>query len=118
MSYEKQFLLALFITLFSEVPAAFLLAKYWLKKSNVKDILFAGIISSALTLPYFWFVLPSFINNRTSYIWFGETAIVLIEAYIYHHLLKTTAKQALVVSLIANITSIAIGLILSNLGFL
>ena len=111
MIYEQLFLYALLITLISEVFVVFFILRYKYKNYNNSDIVFAGIISSTLTLPYFWFILPEFITDRIIYIIVGESAIILIEAFIYFYLLKLKFSQALIVSLIANIASILIGLI-------
>lgn len=113
MAYEQTFLWSLLITLLAEVPVVFALVRHRYKKSNTGDTIFAGIIASALTLPYFWFVLPAFISERLPYVFLGESIIILVEAYIYHRLLKLSAKQAFVVSLCANLASIAVGVIVS-----
>ena len=112
MSYEKIFLSALFFTLLAEVPIVFLLAKYLYKKTNIGKIIFSGILTSTLTLPYFWFILPVFINNRMIYILLGESLIVIIEAFIYYQIIETKFIQALAISLIANIASILLGLLI------
>lgn len=111
MSYEVLFLYSLIITLVVEVPVVFLLARYLYMNTDKSGIVFAGIISSTLTLPYFWFVLPIFVTDRIIYILAGESAIILVEAFIYFRLLKLKFRQALFVSLIANISSILVGLI-------
>jgi len=112
MIYEVLFLYALFATILTELFVVLLILRYKYKNYNNSDIVFAGIISSALTLPYFWFILPVFISNRIIYIIIGEVSIVLIEAFIYFYLLKLKFSQALIVSLIANITSILVGLLI------
>lgn len=112
MNYERLFLLSLLITLIVEVPVVFLIGHYIYKISEKWNIIFSGIISSVLTLPYFWFILPVFISNRTTYIIIGESTIIFVEALIYFKILKLKFSQAFLVSLIANIASILIGLIL------
>ena len=118
MTYEQTFLFSLLITLLSETPVVLLLAHNIYKKNNTSDIIFAGIIASSLTLPYFWFILPLFIPNRIPYVFIGESLIVLIEAYIYSKIIKLTPKQSFVVSLIANITSILVGIFFQKIGVL
>lgn len=112
MSYEQLFLYALSLTLLMEVPVAFLLARYLYKIHDTWNIIFAGLITSTLTLPYFWFVLPHFINDRMLYIILGESAIILIEAFIYYRILKLKFSQAIIISLITNIASILGGLLI------
>lgn len=111
MSYEQSFLYSLFLTLLIEVPIVYFLVQYLYKKNEKGDILIAGIISSVLTLPYFWFILPAFVSNRIVYIILGESVIILIEAFIYHRLLKLKFTQALFVSLVANLASALFGLL-------
>ena len=113
MSYEQNFLLALLLTLIVEVPIVFILINYFYKyKKETSDTIFVGILASTLTLPYLWFVLPSFILNRGIYEVLGEILVILTEALIYCKLLKLKPVDALFVSLIANIASIALGLLI------
>ncbi len=112
MIYEVLFLYALFATILTELLVLLLIFRYKYKNSNNTDIIFASVVSSGLTLPYFWFVLPTFIPDRMTYIIIGEASIILIEAFIYFHLLKLKFSQALVISFIANATSILVGLII------
>jgi hypothetical protein len=111
MIYEQLFLYALLATLLTEVLVVLLILRYRYKNYNNISIIFSGVISSALTLPYFWFILPVFISDRMIYIIVGEVMIILIEAFIYFYLLRLKFSQALIVSLIANIVSILVGLI-------
>lgn len=112
MSYEQNFLFSLLLTLIVEIPAAVILIKYFFKDKEIKisKIVFTGFIASTLTLPYFWLILPIYISNRGLYIFIGEASIILIEAIIYNQFLKSKLPKAFVVSLIANIASILLGL--------
>jgi len=112
MAYEQMFLNALFLTLITEVPVVFVVSRYLYKIKDNFNIIFAGIISSVLTLPYFWFILPYFVSNRMLYIILGESSIILIEAFIYYKILKLKFSQALIISFIANASSILIGLLI------
>lgn len=113
MLYEQKFLFSLLLTLIIEVPIIIFFIKYLYKYREIKfsKIVFIGFVASALTLPYFWFVLPAYILNRSAYIFSGELVIVLIEAIIYYQLLKLKLSEAFVISLVANIVSIFFGLI-------
>lgn len=111
MPYEVSFLYSLFITLIVEVPIVFFLVHYLYKKLEKWNIVFVGIIASTLTLPYFWFILPMYISNRTFYILVGELIIILIEAFIYFRLLKLKIGQALFISLVVNLASVLVGLL-------
>jgi hypothetical protein len=108
MSYEQLFLYSLFITELIEIPLIFSIIKYGYKIKNTKTI-FVSLLASLLTLPYFWFILPAYITDRTTYLIIGETIIIIIEAIIYWYLLKISFKQALIISIIANTASASLG---------
>jgi len=112
MIYEQEFLFSLLLTLIVEIPIAVFLVKYLYKHKEIKfsKIVSSSFAASALTLPYFWFVLPAYISNRGVYIFGGEFVIIFIEAIIYNQLLKLKLSEAVIVSLIANIASILLGL--------
>jgi hypothetical protein len=114
LTYEQQFPFALLLTLIIEIPIAIIVIKalYKRREINTSKIILVGAIASALTLPYLWFILPAFIPNRVLYIWLGEASVVLIEAIIYNRLLKLKVVDAAVVSLIANVASVLVGLVL------
>lgn len=117
MTYEQTFLLSLLLTLATEIPVAVFLVRNFYKNTHipVSKIVFAGIVASALTLPYFWFVLPAYIPSRGLYMIMGESAIVLVEAFIYKQLLEIPFPKSFVVSLAANLVSIAAGALLFSL---
>ena len=111
MNYEILFILALFQTLIVEIGVLFLFFKYVFKKKiHIKKLILVGIVASSLTIPYLWFVLPSLLIPFYVVL-IGEVLIWLIEAYLYKEFLEITIKQALYVSLIANLASILVGLI-------
>lgn len=114
MLYEQKFLFSLFLTLIVEIPIAVFLVKYLHrpKKIEISKIVFTGFVASALTLPYFWFILPVYIFNRSLYIVIGEVLIIFIETIIYKQFLELKLPKAFVVSLIANISSILFGLMI------
>lgn len=114
MIYELLFLKALLLTLVIEIAVAIFWLKVIFSHQNISlvKIISTGILASALTLPYFWFILPAFITNRVFYIISGELLIIIIEALLYRQLLQLKNTQALIVSLLANLASIFLGLIL------
>lgn len=113
MLYEQKFLFSLLLTLIVEIPIAIFLIKFFYKQKDIKisKIIFVGFIASALTLPYFWFVLPAYITDRFLFMLYGEMIIVCTEMVIYYQLLKLKLKRSFIVSLITNIMSILVGLI-------
>jgi len=113
MFYEQKFLSSLLLTLIVEIPIAILLVKSFYKQKEIKisKIIFVGFVASALTLPYFWFILPAYITDRLLFMLYGEIIIVCIEMVIYNQLLKLKLTRSFVISLITNSMSILAGLI-------
>ncbi len=114
MLYEQKFLFSLLLTLIIEIPIVVIFVIFFYKYREIKisKIVFAGLIASLLTLPYFWFVLPAYIPSRSLYIFISEVLIIFIEAIIYNQFLKLKLSKAFVVSLVANIASIFLGLVI------
>ena len=112
MLYDQKFLFSLLLTLIVEIPIAVFFVRrfYKYKEIKISKIVFVGFIVSTLTLPYFWFVLPVYISSRSLYIFFGEALIIIIETIIYNQFLKLKLSKAFIVSLVANIVSIFLGL--------
>jgi hypothetical protein len=113
MSYESQFIFALCLTCLIEVPLLIVLIRLFLKKTDLTLtwITGTGFLASMLTLPYLWFVLPSFIDS-TWYLLIGEIGVIFGEAVLYYFLLKIQLRAALFLSLITNFSSFIIGLFL------
>lgn len=113
MLYEQRFLFSLLLTLIIEIPIVVLLVKFFYKHKEIRNskIIFVGFVASALTLPYFWFILPAYITDRILFILYGEVIIVCIEMAIYNQLLKLKLTRSFVVSLITNSMSILAGVI-------
>lgn len=111
MSYGFFFFLSLLLTLAVEIPVLFLSAKYLLRiKILAKEILYWGIFANLFSFPYLWFIFPLFITLH-NYILIGEILVVLIEAVILLRVLKINFKNAIILSIVANVTSYLIGLI-------
>ena len=111
MTYEQHFLLALLVTECVEIPIAVFLVRrlYKYRELSLSRIAAVAFVASALTLPYFWFILPAFIINRAWYIFGGESLIIAVEAVIYNKLLGLRPSQAVALSLAANISSALLG---------
>jgi hypothetical protein len=112
-SYEQRFLLALLLTWLIEIPTVLFLAYtvFKLRQISFWRILFSGLLASALTLPYLWFVLPSILTTISG-IYLGEVLVFLVEALLYHWLLGLSYPKALVLSFTANTLSFLLGLFL------
>ncbi|MEN6442673.1 MAG: hypothetical protein WC391_03150 [Methanoregula sp.] len=111
MLYETRFLLALVTTWAIEIPVLVGLIRFLFhhKKLPLIQILFSGILCTALTLPYLWFVLPPFVDG-SYYPFTGEVLVVIVEAVILKRLLGLEWKQAGTCSLVMNAVSFGVGL--------
>jgi len=78
---------------------------YKMKKVKFGKIAFAGIIATALTLPYIFFIVEPY-STLYSTVLIGELAVVFVEALIYTKIFdKLTYKRALGISFVANLVT-------------
>lgn len=108
--YEIKFLIALILTIGLEFLLALFLRGFIfyfkdLKKIKLKKLLFVFILSSSLTLPYLWFVLPVFITSKISYILICEIIAIFSEAILYWQFLKIRFMRGLILSFLSNLFS-------------
>ena len=115
MFYEQKFLFSLLLTLIIEIPIIVLFVKKFYKHKQIPThkVIFIGAVASTLTLPYLWFVLPAYILDRLLYIAFSEILIIFVEAVIYNQFFKLKLSKALIMSLVANVISMAFGLLIN-----
>lgn len=113
MLYETKFLVSLILTLFIEVPIVLILLRFISPKIRLYKTLLIAILATSLTLPYLWFIFPVYIEYPF-YIIIGEIIVFLIESLIYWQLIQITFRKALLISFIANLSSLLIGLLISN----
>lgn len=109
-----KFFKALILTILTELMILILVTNLLFKKTNInKKLILSGIIPSLITLPIFW--ITTFLFNLESNILFiiaAEIIIAVIETLIIQKILNTTLKESLILSLLCNIASIIIGLII------
>ena len=109
--FEELFLLALGVTVLIETTVLLILLKVFRvgdSKATTAQIIFAGILASATTLPYIWFIIPRFVDSA-QYVLVGESLIVIAEAVILNRVLGLKITTSLLVSLACNAASYAIG---------
>ena len=111
MLFETHFLVALCETWLVEVPLMYLLVRYIIKANDlsVARIVGTGLLATALTLPYLWFVLPPYMN-AANYPLIGEAMVIGVEAVIFFLLLRVKPAAAVFLSLVVNVSSFAIGM--------
>lgn len=114
MAYELLFFKALLITVCVETTVLFLLFKTAFRRTNAPNsiLLFTGILASATTLPYAWFILPAFIKSGIYYMMISELSVTLVESFIIMGIIRVSYPKALVVSVLCNTASFLVGLLL------
>ncbi len=114
--FESRFLISMLITVIVETAVILALLRFLFKLSPGRigwtRCLFAGFYASFATIPYLWFVLPAYIGSYIACIFVGEIGAFILEAIAYVFFLNLPLRRAAVLSLIANMSSIAVGLIL------
>jgi len=115
--YEQQFLKILALTIAIETTVLFVLFKVFFTKIEIKNYLLflTGIIATFATLPYLWFIIPVFIKSKIWYHLFGEIFVTIIESFIIMAFLRIKYSMALFVSIVCNVSSYIIGLLLSGI---
>lgn len=86
----------------------FLIRGVFHEKISVRCIIFTGICTTGMTLPYLWFVLPDYLSG-VPYLVTGELLVVLIETVIMNQFLQLNLKKALVCSFLVNVASFLFG---------
>jgi len=116
ISYETVFLYALAFTVVVETIILFIAARKILKIDKIKAsnamLLFLGFFCSFATIPYLWFVLPEFIKSRVLFTFVGEVSVTIIEGIIYYFVLKIKLRDAMLISLLCNLASFTLGLMI------
>lgn len=113
MLYETYFLLALAMTLATEVPILIFVIRIVFRNRDLRltRIIGTGVLCTAVTLPYLWFVLPPYVD-AAYFPFVGEALVVAIEAFILNCLLCPAPKTAIACSLIMNAASYGFGIFL------
>jgi len=113
MLFQTLFFLALATTWAIEIPVLFGLIRIVFRDRTISraEILFAGMLCTALTLPYLWFVIPAYVN-LAYYTVTGETLVIVVEAIILNRVLGLQPKAAIVCSFGMNLASYVLGLFL------
>ncbi|OPY37815.1 MAG: hypothetical protein A4E35_01097 [Methanoregula sp. PtaU1.Bin051] len=106
-------MLALVTTWAIEIPVLVALFRFLFREKSRSfcRIIFTGLLCTALTLPYLWFVLPPFVD-AAYYPLIGEALVVVVEAVLINCILGFDVKRSAACSLIMNAASFGLGLVL------
>lgn len=109
-------MVSLGVTLAVEAPVVLVIVKLIFKEKKVGWLKVLGFaaLASCLTLPYLWFILPSYVDARL-YICTGEALVFVVEAFIFFFGLGIRFHKALLVSLIANAASYFLGVLIHHI---
>ena len=111
--YETDFLRALSVTIVTETVLLFALIRvvYRIETAQLRGalILFGGVLASAATLPYIWFVFPAFITHHGMYVFAAESFAVCTEAVILWFLFSLSCTRSFSLSLACNLCSWMLG---------
>lgn len=107
---------AFLLTLSSESLAGLLLIRQ--PQWPAWKVILVICLGSCITHPILWFVLPRFFSDYTTFVTVGETWVWLTESVVmWLGLRPMTFGRALLNSLLINIASCLVGLILYALGW-
>jgi hypothetical protein len=116
--YHLLFLWSLGLTVVVETAVLFLLLRSVLRIERTaianRLIFAAGVIASAATIPYVWFVFPYFVHTRLHYMIMAESFAVLAEIPILAIILRVSAPKAFLLSFVCNMSSFGVGLLIQH----
>ena len=109
-----KFLIAWILTILIETIVLFIIAKLFWKKDQIsnKRLIIIWILASTITLPLLRFVLPLFVTDETIYIVVWELTVTLIEIFIIKYWLKISRWKAIIASIICNLCSYLLGVLI------
>ncbi len=115
MDYELLFFKSLLLTVFIEtvVLCVFFRLVIKLENTSITRLIATGIIASTTTLPYLWFILPNYIDQRIWYVICGESFAILLETFIIGVILRVNFLKSFLSSLTCNMISFLTGLIIN-----
>lgn len=119
VAYVHRFITTNVLTIAVETTVLFFLMRYVFKKHELstKQLLFAGIFASFATIPYVWFVFPNVMMwPRQTSLHYSEPFVAVVEAIWYRFALKTDWKTSFAISIICNLASYYIDIVLRTNG--
>jgi len=112
MSLQTEFFLALLLTYCIEIPLMIIIIRHFFQdKISIFRIIFVGICTTGITLPYLWFILPEYLDG-IMYLIIGEMLVFLTETLIMNQFLPLNIKRTLICSFITNAASLFLGWII------
>ena len=109
-----KFWIAWILTVLIETIILFVIAKLFRKKDQISNwiLILIWILASTITLPLLRFVLPLFIKDGVEYTVIWELLVTLIEIFILKYWLKVSRWKAILASIICNLCSYLLGLLI------
>jgi hypothetical protein len=118
VQYTHNFTISLIVTMTLECLTIFLLYKHFFKyKMQDIKVILTTFFASFFTLPYVWFVFPTlFMWTRNTSLYYSEFFIFAIESIFYKYILKFSWKHAILASLLANLVSFYLPMLMRYFG--
>lgn len=115
MDYELLFLKSLGLTILIEMSVIVIYFRliFRLNEVTISRLLITGFIASFATLPYLWFILPNYIDQKIWYVIIGESFAILVETIIIGVILRIKFLNSFLCSLTCNMISFLTGLIIN-----
>ena len=109
-----KFWMAWILTILIETIVLFFIAKLFRNKNQISNwrLVLIWILASTMTLPLLRFVLPMFIKDGVEYTVIWELVVTLIEIFIIKYWLKVSRWKAILASVICNLCSYLLGLLI------
>lgn len=109
-----RFWMAWILTILIETIVLFFVAKLFRNKNQISNwrLVLIWILASTMTLPLLRFVLPMFIKDGVEYTVIWELVVTLIEIFIIKYWLKVSRWKAILASVICNLCSYLLGLLI------
>ena len=111
-----RFLTSRIISIEVETLILFIIAELFRKKDQItnKKLILFWVLPTIITLPLLWFVLPLIIWSWERYIIIWELLVTIVEAVIIKYWLKISRWKAILASIVCNLSSFIVWLIIFN----
>ena len=107
---DSVFIACLVSSIAIEVPILIAYVRFRLRAKSPPwpRIAATGILATATSLPYLWFLVPTFVQTYLFW-WIGEGMVVAIETAIIAFVLPLPVKDSVAASALCNLSSLLLG---------
>ena len=107
---DSIFIACLVFSIAIEVPILIAYVRFRLRSKSPPwpRVVATGVLGTATTLPYLWFLVPTFAETYLFW-WIGEGMVIAIETAIIAVVLPLPVKDSVVASALCNLSSLFVG---------